>query len=821
MTLKTYHQKRDFDDTPEPKGKLAKGKKGNLRFVVQKHDASHLHYDFRLEWKGVLVSFAIPKGPSMNPEDKRLAVQTEDHPLEYASFEGNIPKNNYGAGDVIVWDRGTYQGEGAKNRKESDLLLEEGFKAGKLSIEMFGEKLKGEFTLVKTRRGGEKSQWLLMKKNDSYATTREITEKNQSVLTGEKLPRDLPKKNISKTIKKVPMPKDLKPMLATLTDTPFSKEGWIFEYKYDGYRVLAEIKKESVHLFSRQRNPFDEKFKPIQEALKKIKHEVILDGEVVASQNGEMSFGALQNISQGDAELKYFVFDLIFLDGVDLRQFPLIERKKLLQKLLPNSEYLHYSEHQETEGEKYYQEVEVNGGEGLIAKRMDSKYESGTRSEAWLKIKTEKRQEAVIGGFTAPQGSRKFFGALILGVYNDQGELDYVGHAGGGLDQKILEKTYKILQKHIRKTSPFKKKPKTNAPATWLSPELVAEIKFREWTNLNIMRQPIFLGLREDKLPHDIKKEIPKKLEKVIKKSEKKEMKFTHLEKILWPKTGNTKGDLIEYYRNISEVLLPYLKERPENLLRHPHGVAEPGFYQKNVDTLNLPAFAETEDIFSESNNADIRYLICNNQETLLYMTQLGVIEVHPWHSRRASIDRPDYMIFDVDPSNKNNFQEAVQVALSIKEVLDQSCEKSFVKTSGKRGIHILVPLGAQYNYDMIREFSHMIMQLVHQKLPDLTSLERHPGDRKGKVYLDYLQNRFGQTIVAPYSLRATPEATVSTPLEWKEVTEKLDPKAFTIKTIQKRLKVKGDLWKNILNEKVDLKKSIQCLRQNLENKKS
>jgi len=824
MALGTYNKKRNFKNTPEPKGdKVHKGK--GLLFVVQKHDASHLHYDFRLEMEGVLKSWSVPKGPSMDPKVKRLAVEVEDHPWSYRSFEGEIPEGNYGAGDVIVWDTGNYIGEGG----EASLL--KGLKAGRFSFVLNGKKLQGEFSLVRTKRAqGNKPQWLLMKKDDEYASTEDVTKQVNSVLSKRLLKRDQGAKGAAKaapkkTVKRGPRKAritaaDLKPMLATLTDGPFDDPDWIFEVKWDGYRVIAKAESGSAVLLSRNGIDVTKKYTQLAEAVAALGHDAVLDGELVAlDAKGKPRFSLMQNSGSSAAALAYFAFDLLFLDGEDLRSLPLIERKERLAAIVPKTgSIIHFSDHIEKNGKKYFAAAQKQELEGVMAKRKDSVYRSGKRTDDWLKVKTEKRQEVTIVGYTKPKGSRAYFGSLVLAV-RDGNDWRYVGHAGTGFGNGRLEEIYDALQPLKQKAKPVKEKVPVEDAITWVKPKLVCEVKFTEWTDDRQMRHPVFMGLRNDKAAEDVKEEHEVPVAAVLATSDKEEagvsneLKLTHLDKVYWPDSGYTKGEMIAYYDNMADLMLPYLKDRPMVLNRHPNGITKPGFYQKDVDPSSLPSFVKTTVVHSESTDEDINYVLCDNKETLLYMANLGCIEMNPWSSRTKNLEKPDFLVIDLDPGT-NTFEEVITVAKVVKEFLDMSCEKSYVKTSGKTGLHIFVPLKGKYHFDQVRGFAELLVRMVHDRLPDLTSLERSPAKRKDKIYLDYLQNRVGQTIAAPYSIRPIEGAQVSAPLEWKEVRKGLSPAKFTIKTIGKRLKEKGDLWSGILDDFVDLNASLKCLEK-------
>ncbi len=860
MALEVYHKKRKFNETSEPKGRV-KRNSADLKFCVQKHAASHLHYDFRLELDGVLKSWPIPKGPSLNPAEKRLAMMVEDHPLDYITFEGNIPEGNYGAGNVIVWDIGTYTSDASKTRAENEEILRAGLKKGHMDFTLAGKKLKGRFSLIKIKNRFSKKDnaWLLIKKDDEYASNKDITKDETSAISNKTLktpdpkpsrhnppshplrnqdnfgaqnfpaaqsPALLPRASFKEELGG--LPKNVRPMLATLIDKSFDDPNWIYEIKWDGYRAIAQIqhknKTAKVHLYSRNNLSFDDKYPQIVEALQNIKHDAVLDGEVVAlDKDGKSNFELLQNVGKNDnknkTELNYIIFDILHLDGKDLTKLPLEERKVILKSILAESSFrnplIRYSDHINKSGIKFFNESKKLGLEGIIAKKKDSPYEKDVRSKNWLKIKTTARQEAVIAGFTAPQGARKLIGALILGVY-EQGELTYIGHTGGGFDAEGLKSIYNKLKPLITKDCPFTIVPKTNAPATWVKPKLVCEVKFENWTGQGdaqrSMRQPIFLGLREDKNPKDVVRESSSPRKGGTSKNSRgvTSPELTHLDKVFWPDEGYTKGDVINYYEKIADIILPYLKDRPESLNRHPNGIKGESFFQKNI-TQEIPQTAKTVAI--KSSAGVVNYLICNNKETLLYMANLGCIEINTWTSRVGSLKKPDFMIIDLDPGTVP-FNKLIEVAKVAYEVLENACTDSYIKTSGKKGLHIMVPFEAKYSHDEARLFCELIVKNIHERLPNLTSLERHPDKRKNKVYLDYLQNREGQTIAAPYSLRPWPGATVSTPLKWEEVKTGLSPEKFTIKTIFARLKKYGDLWKPVLGKGIDIKKSIKCLNR-------
>ncbi len=839
MGLETYHKKRRFSKTPEPKGTLHKrigrrqGRK-KLIFVVQKHDATRLHYDFRLEIEGVLKSWAVPKGPSLNPEDKRLAVHVEDHPWDYRTFEGVIPKGEYGGGNVIVWDEGWYEPiEDPKHPRpegmDDEKYLLEQLNHGSLKFKMHGKKVQGEFALVQIKR--DPKNWLLIKHKDEFASTKDITEEDESVKTGRtvdevdeshvwKKGKDVKVKSFarssSKRPEKDPMPKEVKPMLAELADTPFDDFNYVYEIKWDGYRAIAQIEERSIRLYSRNNQEFNDRFPVVMEELEAIHHNVVLDGEIVAmDRNGKASFQALQDYGQRkDKRLIYYVFDLLYLDGYDIRQLPLLERKRFLKQILPTSDVIKYSDHIAEEGIKLYAKAKKNGLEGVIAKRKDSAYVS-KRTLDWLKIKNVQMQEAIVCGFTQPKGNREEFGALILGIYDNK-ELRYVGHTGGGFDTQKLRNLRKLLEPLLQKKSPFQVTPKTNTPATWVKPEVVVQVKFSEWTNEGMMRQPIYLGLREDKKPEEVTFEKVAEHPKVKMISQggngvqKGKALLTNLHKVYWPEEGYTKGDLLDYYERVSDYILPYLKDRPLSLNRHPNGINGESFFQK--DLINKPDWVKTVPIYSESDKDDIHWLICNNLDTLLYTVNLGCIELNPWNARYQHKEKPDYMVLDLDPEGIP-FKEVIRTAKWVKEILDSAEIDGFLKTSGKTGLHILIPLKAKYTHEQSKQFAEILANRVHVELPEITSVVRDPKKRQHKIYVDFLQNREGQTIAAPYCVRPVAKAPVSTPLEWDELTGDLHPSDFTIKTIVRRLSRRGDVLKGLLNHKgIDMLKSLKKL---------
>jgi len=652
-------------------------------------------------------------------------------------------------------------------------------------------------------------------------------------------------------------------MLATLVDEPFDNENWVFEIKWDGYRAIASVVNGKIELYSRNNISFKERYTSVAQALQDLNNDVVVDGEIVSlDENGFSRFQYLQNWqSEQQGELVYYIFDLLWIDGHDLTSLPLLERKKILKQIIPDSNVIRYSDHIEKNGKEFFEIAKKQGLEGIIAKNKTSTYQYDTRSKNWLKIKTASRQEAIICGFTAPRASRQYFGALILGIY-ENGKLVYAGHTGSGFNQKTLKETWNKLQPLITNTCPFDTKPKTNMPATWVKPKLIGEVKFQEWTHEHIMRVPIFMGLRTDKKPTEVKKEEKMPANKIKNQKEKKkeiiskasigekvqkklpvkrskskstlaseeskvttgwlnneeenvmakfnghELKLTNLDKIYWKKENYTKRDLLNYYHDVVPYMLPYMKNRPQSLNRHPNGIDGMSFFQKNVQG-KVPDWIEIFEEFSESTNEAVHYFVCTNEASLIYLANLGCIEMNPWHSTTKKSDFPDYCLIDLDP-HEINFDKVIETAQAVKKVLDKLSIPAWCKTSGASGLHICIPLGAKYSYDQSRQLAELIANLVHQEVPDITSIERSPSKRRKKVYLDYLQNSKGQTVACVYSARPKPGASVSTPLFWEEVKPGLSPLNFTIKNIFERLKTEGDIFKPVYEKGIDLKKNIR-----------
>jgi bifunctional non-homologous end joining protein LigD len=896
MALKEYFKKRSFAQTPEPKG--GKSGTGQLLFVVQEHDATRLHYDFRLEMDGVLKSWAVPKGPSLNPEDKRLAMMVEDHPFDYKDFEGIIPEGNYGAGSVIVWDQGTYEPlvkTGSKKEQEKELQKE--LKAGSLKFRMSGKKLKGEFALVHIKNNRQKGDnaWLLIKHKDEYASVSDITKKQKSVRSGKTVSQVGKDKNAKEWIsnkvkagkkpavkpkaadslpdpvqalikkgKKSAVKKKIMPMLATLVEKPFNAAGWLFEIKWDGYRAVATIQNGKASIESRHQISFDEKFLPVKHALEDWNVRAVVDGEIVAlREDGLPGFQELQGfLKQGKAaRLAYYIFDLLWYDGKDYTHLPLVDRKMILQHIMPEDDRLiKFSDHVMESGVPFFEAAVSKGLEGVMAKKADTVYSENYRSKNWLKIKDSHFTEAIICGFTKGRNSRKYFGAVILGRYDGK-ELKYIGHSGSGIGDSGLKDLSAKFQPLITEKCPFKVKPKTNMPAVWLKPELVCMVKYSEVTKDGSLRHPIFSGLREDKKAADEKnirvvkapaqqkvkikpksartKKVPveraraaamvkqpdKRGKAVMKKEpaiplvkpgakqaevviRKHPLTLSNLTKTYWPKEKLSKGDLINYYHQVAVYMMPYLKDRPQSLNRYPNGIDGESFYQKNVGD-RVPDWAKTYQYKSESDGKNKQFLVATDEASLIYMANLGCIEINPWNSRIQKPDHPDWCVIDIDPDKSNTFRQVVDTALQIKSYLDQLKVPAYCKTSGSTGMHIYIPLGAKYTYDQSRLFAELVVTAVQHEMPGLTSIERSLAKRKGKIYLDFLQNRQIQTIAAPYSLRPKPGATVSMPLHWEEVKPALKISDFTIYNALDRIRQEQDIFKPVLGPGIRLDKVL------------
>jgi bifunctional non-homologous end joining protein LigD len=858
MPLSKYRQKRSAENTPEPFGREVPTSTSTTggAFVVQKHAARRLHYDFRLEMEGVLRSWAVPKGPSMNPADKHLAVAVEDHPLEYGDFEGVIPPGNYGAGSVIVWDRGVYEvidppGDAA-----------EAVKKGKIDLSLHGFKLNGAFTLVHTggrRKGDPKDEknWLLIKKRDQYATTENVFEAHpRSVLSGLTIEElaDAPaaERKLADTLAARHLPElGSKPKysnfpltLAKTVDEPFDNDKWLFEIKYDGVRVLAIREGENTHLYARKGTDITNRYPEVVLALNSIALDrFVLDGEIVAPDDrGRPNFQLLQrrmhvNDARSIARLSlavpvnYYVFDLMGFDRFDTRTLPLEERKRLLGELIHSDGPVRYCDHVIGRGKDFYAAISEHELEGIVAKLRDSAYR-GTRTGDWLKIKRPLTQQFVIGGYSNPDGTRTHFGALLLGQYESDGALRYTDKVGTGFTQETLRKIHAMLTERAQDSSPFRKpapgEPSPEKNVHFVRPELVCKVRFTEWTDSGGIRQPSFLGLVENADPRECIYDGPGSLapaeesvqEGITEKTEKKDAtpqpvapkaSVTNPEKVFWPNDGYTKGDLVEYYRAISKWMLPYLKDRPVMLTRWPDGIEGKMFYQKDAPAF-APPWIRTEKIYSEDSQREISYFILDSEEALAYVANLAAITIHMWSSRIPHLERPDWLLFDIDPKGSTTMH-AVEVAREVANVLREVGLEPCLKTSGQMGLHVVVGLAPKYTYEQAKMFSELVSQVVVNRIPKIATINRNPHTRKGRVYIDYLQLGHGKTIAATFSVRPVPRAPVSAPMTWKELKPSLDPTIYNIETMPARMsRLKRDPFLDAIEKHATLESALPHL---------
>jgi len=852
MTLEKYRTKRHFNQTPEPNdGGSAIG--SGHSFVIHEHHARRLHFDLRLEMNGVLKSWAVPKGPSLDPHVKRLAVQTEDHPLDYLTFEGTIPAGNYGAGEVAVWDIGSYELIDPQDP-------EEGVSKGKLSFNLKGSRLCGEFHLVRT--GQAKDSWLLMKRPDECANA---GWKMETILTTEHVRRpaiakvaDVVVDGARKQTVKVeigqvaPFPEKIEPMLATPVDAPFDDARWLFEVKWDGYRSLCYVEGERIRFLSRNHLDLGKKFPDLVAARAEIAAQTaVIDGEILAlNPEGKPDFQLLQNAAgfrpgprrQEKPVLIFYAFDLLYCNGRDLGNEPLLDRKRLLAQIIDGQGRIRFSDHLEGKGLLLFQQVREQGMEGIIAKDGQSKYEQ-RRSKSWLKIKVAKTMDAVIGGYTAGRGSRSHFGALILGLY-DGSALQYLGNVGGGFSEAGLEQLHERMKTLRTDKSPFGTLPKTEEKAQWLRPELVCEVRFTEMTADGKLRHPIFLRMRDDKDPRSctLTAQEPLPLEqvaplrKVVRSGapnsvpaeeffaaeqlhgnqtvvvDGSDVALTNLEKVYWPGDGLTKGDFVRYCYRIADALLPHLKDRPLVLRRYPNGINSQAFYQHNVE--DAPPFVETWTAPANDKGERVTYALCNNKASLVYLANLGAVQISPWHSRHMTSSYPDWVVLDLDPSPDAPYPMICRLALLIRDILKGLAVQSYVKTSGSRGIHVYIPLEPVYAHEQATSFAEVVARMAQAQSPQDSTVERMTKKRPDRsVYIDYLQNGLGKTLVGVYTARARAGATVSAPLSWEEVERCVPLAEFTIKTMMKRVGEVGDLFRPVLTVKQGLRNALKKLQ--------
>ena len=838
-SLSTYRAKRSADRSPEPVGTVSPII-GRL-FVVHKHAARQLHFDLRLEMDGVLRSWAVPKGPSYDVNDKRLAVKVEDHPLEYGDFEGIIPKGNYGAGGVIVWDRGEW------------VPLEdwrEGLEKGKLLFELKGYKLHGKWTLVKIKKS--ERDWLLIKERDAWVKSPGDEFPEQSVLSGltvEEVKAGVtPGTRLRTAVEQAGAVKarvdvmKLQPMLAEPADEAFTRDGWIFELKLDGYRLIAGKSHGEAILLTRNGNDYTEVFPEIARAIKALPiQECILDGEVVVLDGeGKPSFARLQqrgrlsspmDVRRAAVELPatFYAFDLLAYEEFDLRALPLVRRKQLLAEAVPKLGAVRLLDHIERDGEAFLEQVGKIGLEGIIAKKADAPYRAG-RSGQWLKIKSEQTGDFVIVGFTEPRGARNHFGALQLADYVDD-TLVYAGRVGTGFNEEMLNELDALLRPIVRPGPPCRGPliggvvtndiPETKT-TTWVEPVYVCEVRYREWTPDGLLRHAALLRMRDDKPPRDCVRQGTAPVAEAIdapapepRAPAKKTINYSNLKKVYWPAERYTKGDLIDYYRAVSGWMLPYLRNRPLVMTRFPDGIDGKSFYQKDAPEF-APEWIRTVRIWSEETQREIRYFVCDDEESLLYVANLGSIPLHIWASRVGSLELPDWCVLDLDPKEAP-FADVIRTAQALHRLCDSVALPNYVKTTGKTGLHILLPLGHQCTYEQSRTLGELLARVVLRELKDIATITRHVTKRGDKVYLDYLQNRHGQTIVAPFSVRPLPGATVSMPLSWDEVNESLDPRTFTIRNAVERMEhLSTEPIVEVLDQKPDFAQLLQRLAREM-----
>jgi bifunctional non-homologous end joining protein LigD len=860
--LEEYQRKRRFDKTPEPSGEEPGPAKENT-FVVQKHSARRLHYDFRLAINGTLKSWAVPKGPSLSSADKRLAVQTEDHPLEYGGFEGKIPEGSYGAGTVMVWDRGTFRVEG-----NVDALRQ--LERGEIKFKLNGEKLRGGFVLVKLKHSQKGNEWLMIKHKDAAEDPAwDIEQHDGSVLTGrtlEEIKEESPPKRQASPLeaaelqgaRKAAMPSRLGPMLATIGEAPFSDPNWLFEIKWDGVRALAWIADGALTLRSRTGQDITRRYPDLASLPEAIAaREVILDGEIVAlDARGHSDFERLQERMHVRAPSEnlvtrtpvvYYAFDLLYYDGYDLREAPLLERKQLLQRLLHTSHRFRYSDHQLERGQELFELARENGLEGILAKRVSSPYVSD-RSPNWVKLKVTKTVDAVVGGWTAARTPAIPFGSLLLGLYQGK-KLRFIGHVGSGFGEKRLDELANKLKQLEVSTCPFDAVPGTNEKPTWVSPAVVARVKFSGWTDEHALRHPVFLGLREDVQPADCRWEsevaapaippavvhAPEIVGKVLKtKSEieaelfkgrsetvtieldAKRLRWSNLNKIYFPESGYTKRNLLAYYYRIADFILPFLRNRPLVLRRYPDGIKGQAFFQKDLRE-GVPDWFVTVPIESEEKGKQIHYATANDLPSLLFLTGLGCIDHNPWSSRLDDLDHPDYFFFDLDPSDGTDFSIVVTIARALEEELKELSLVSFLKTSGATGMHLYIPVEPVYTYEQLRTFAEIVARTVSTKHQNLVTNERSVARRPaGRVLIDVQQNAHGRPLAAPYAVRAFPKAPLSAPILPRELRPNLRPENLNMATVFPRLKEKGDLWADFWKDRQRLEQAIELLSQRM-----
>jgi bifunctional non-homologous end joining protein LigD len=814
-TLAPYRKKRDFTRTSEPPGAGHPQKSPTLFFVVQKHAARQLHYDFRLEMDGVLKSWAVPRGPSLDPNEKRLAVHVEDHPLEYGNFEGIIPAGEYGGGTVMLWDRGTWEPAGD---------MREAYQKGSLDFDLQGERLKGKWHLVRMKRGSGHDNWLLIKSADRYADKNGAAtiEKYQKSVASKRTMEEIaqggavynsnssdpkPEKKRKKISAKAP-PDFIAPQLATMVKTPPSTSDWIHEVKFDGYRTLARIEDGAVRMLTRADNDWTSKFRGLAGELERLDiANAILDGEIVAvGEDGQMSFHALQQALSEDRHdvLHYYIFDLMFLNGQDFRQKPLSERKQELRKLIPqNQGHIHYSEHFDSPGPEVFHHACGIALEGIVSKRKSSPYRSG-RTKAWLKAKCLNEQEVVIGGFTFQPRHKDTLAALLTGTYRGE-NLVYAGKVGTGFTTDEAKDLLKKLKPLVIEKPPFENIPQeAGRHALWVKPVLVVQVFFNEWTDAGLLRQPSYQGLREDKPPKQVVKETeskPTALGDPPKKKTVAGVKIGNADKVLYPERGITKSELADYFEFIADLMLPHVAGRPISLVRCPDGRAENCIFQRH------PLLGLSPDIKTVllAIHEPREYLMIDNVKGLIALAQLAVLEIHTWGARADAIDRPDRLVFDLDPGEDVAWENVKQAARDLRERLKEMRLESFLLTTGGKGLHVVVPINQGPGWKEVKDFTRDLAKQTARDSSSHVTMSLRKADRIGRIYIDYLRNGKGASFIAPYSPRARENAPVATPLEWKELTALASAHPYDLRTIIPRIKKLKTVWREVTKIKQKL----------------
>jgi bifunctional non-homologous end joining protein LigD len=775
--LERYREMRDFEVTPEPRGKKLRARKNRLRYFIQRHDATRLHYDVRLELEGVLKSWAVPKGPSLDPADKRLAMQTEDHPLEYGEFEGVIPEKQYGAGEVVLWDRGVWTPED----KDPAAALAK----GRLHLRLDGEKLRGSWILTRTSKGEERSSWLMIKRHDEAARPGvDITvERPESV---KRAPRT------AKRASRAELPQFVTPQLATLVSQPPKSGDWVYEVKHDGYRMLARLSANEVRLFTRSGREWTQKLPHLARELGRLGLDgAWLDGEIVVLRpDGRSSFQALQNAFEGGADSKivYYVFDAPFLEGRDLRHLALRERKARLRKALQPGGTVRFSEDLAGGAQEILENACKLGLEGLIGKEAGSVYVPG-RTRSWIKLKCRLTQDFVIAGYTRPGGSRQGFGALVLGVYERPGKLVYAGKVGTGFDDELLSDLSRKLSRLKRSDSPLENPPRER-DIQWLRPVLVAQVEYTERTDDGVIRQGSFMGLREDIPAKSVGMEAP---QAAPERASARTMKITHPDRLIWPALGIRKIDLVEYFEQVGEWFLPHVAGRPLTLVRCPDGVEKQCFYQRHLNMGASPGDVLT---FKRLRSSKGYYIYVNTLQGVISVVQNGAVEFHTWGATAPEAQHPDRITLDLDPDPDLPWQQVMEGAALTRALVEGLNLRCFLKTTGGKGLHIVFPIERRNTWDEVKAFAESIAGFLVRAEPGRFTAKIAKQSRGGKIFVDYLRNAETASAVAAYSPRARPGAHVSTPLDWDELDSTDIRGAFTVLNIAQRLRsIKVDPW--------------------------